>query len=138
MRTETVTYKIYKYSELSDDAKAKAFEWFYGTGDQYVTMQRNTHYAYCIAACNDYVTAMRDNIVCEIEIAEESERKPDTIINDKLINRLNMYVVEYFINLCEEHEEWGYDFFYPEDDAEFIELCEANDWEFYEDGTFYC
>lgn len=28
MRTETVTYKIYKYSELSDDAKAKAFEWF--------------------------------------------------------------------------------------------------------------
>ena len=23
MRTETVTYKIYKYNELSDDAKAK-------------------------------------------------------------------------------------------------------------------
>ena len=181
MRTETVTYKIYKYNELSDHAKAKAFEWFesvradenyiftedcedslklrfpnselqvqyslsysqgdglnifgnlylpdvlpyikdnfteeefsyikhivneYGTGDgcwfgdQYVKMQRNTRYAYCIAACNEYVTAMRDNIVCEIEIAEESERKPDAIINDELINRLNMYVVEYFFNLC--------------------------------------
>lgn len=219
MRTETVTYKIYKYSELSDDAKAKAFEWFksvradenyiftedcedslklrfpnselqvqyslsysqgdglnifgnlylpdvlpyikdkfteeefsyikhivneYGTGegcwfgDQYVKMQRNTRYAYCIAACNEYVAAMRDNIVCEIEIAEESERKPDAIINDELINRLNMYVVEYFFNLCKEYEEWGYEFFYPEDDTEFIELCEANDWEFYENGAFYC
>lgn len=181
MRTETVTYKIYKYSELSDDAKAKAFEWFesvrddknyiftedcedslklrfpnselqvqyslsysqgdglnifgnlylpdvlpyikdnfteeefsyikhivneYGTGDgcwfgdQYVKMQRNTRYAYCIAACNEYVDDMRYRIEHEIEVAEKNERKPDTTINDLLINKLNMYVGEYFIDLC--------------------------------------
>lgn len=219
MRTETVTYKIYKYNELSDDAKAKAFEWFksvrgdenyvftedceydlkplfpnsklqvqydlgysqcdglnifgnlylpdvlpyikdkfteeefsyighivneYGTGDgcwfndQYVKMQRNTRSAFCIAGHNDYVADMRYRIEHETEVAEKNERKLDMTINDELINKFNMYVCEYFTNLCRQYEKQGYEFFYPEDDTEFIELCEANEWEFYEDGTFYC
>lgn len=219
MRTETVTYKIYKYNELSDDAKAKAFEWFesvradenyiftddceyslrlrfpnselqvqyslsysqgdglnifgnlylpdvlpyikdkfteeefsyirhivseYGTGDgcwlydQYVKMQRNTHYAFCIAEHNDYVADIRYRIEHETEVAEKNERKLGMTINDELINKFDMYVCEYFTDLCKEYEEQGYEFFYPKDDTEFIELCEANEWEFYEDGTFYC
>ena len=219
MRTKTVTYKIYKYNELSDDAKAKAFEWFervradeyyiftedceydlkqlfpnsklqveyslsysqgdglnifgdlylpdvlpyikdkftaeefsyiehivneYGTGDgswfgdQYINMQQNNHYAYCIAERNDYAATMYDRIAYEIEIAEEYDRKPDVIINDELIDKFDKCVGEYFAGLCKQYEEWGYDFFYPEDDTEFAEDCEANGWEFFEDGTFYC
>ena len=219
MRTETVTYKIYKYNELSDDAKAKAFEWLksvrvyenyaftedceydlkllfpnsklqvqyslnhsqgdglnifnklylpdvlphikdkfteeefsyiehivneYGAGDgcwvddQYVLMQQNIHYASCIAGNNDYVADMRYRIEHETEVAEKNERKLDMTINDELINKFDMYVCEYFTDLCKQYEKQGYEFFYPEDDTGVIELCEANGWEFYEDGRFYC
>lgn len=200
MRTETVTYKIYKYNELSDDAKTKAFEWFksvradenyiftedceydlkslfpnsklrvqyslsYSQGDglnifgnlylpdiieqvkdkltekelaffkdifkdysAWFNMPRNNSYCYCICDGYDYTG----------DIAGDMECDGDSRCFDQAFTKLNKYTQEYFTDLCKQYEEQGYDFFYPEDDTEFIEMCEANEWEFYEDGTFYC
>lgn len=199
MRTETVTYKIYKYNELSDVAKAKAFEWFesvradenyiftedceydlkplfpnselqvqyslcYSQGDglnifgnlylpdiieqvndkltekelaffkdvfknysAWFNMPRNNPYCYCICDRHDYT----GYVACDMECDGDSR------CFDQAFTRLNKYIQEYFTDLCKQYEEQGYEFFYPEDDTEFIELCEANEWEFYEDGTFY-
>lgn len=200
MRTETVTYKIYKYNELSDDAKTKAFKWFesvradenciftedceydlkslfpnsklrvqyslsYSQGDglnifgnlylpdiieqvkdkltekelaffkdifkdysAWFNMPRNNSYCYCICDGYDYTG----------DIAGDMECDGDSRCFDQAFTKLNKYTQEYFTDLCKQYEEQGYEFFYPEDDTEFIEMCEANEWEFYEDGTFYC
>lgn len=199
MRTETVTYKIYKYNELSDVAKAKAFEWFesvradenyiftedceydlkplfpnselqvqyslcYSQGDglnifgnlylpdiieqvndkltekelaffkdvfknysAWFNMPRNNPYCYCICDRHDYTS----DVACDMECDGDSR------CFDQAFTKLNKYIQEYFTDLCKQYEEQGYEFFYPEDDTEFIELCEANEWEFYEDGRFY-
>lgn len=199
MRTETVTYKIYKYNELSDVAKAKAFEWFesvrddknyiftedceyglkllfpnselqvqyslcYSQGDglnifgnlylpdiieqvndkltekelaffkdvfknysAWFSMPRNNPYCYCICDRHDYT----GDVACDMECDGDSR------CFDQAFTKLNKYIQEYFTDLCKQYEEQGYEFFYPEDDTEFIELCEDNEWEFYEDGTFY-
>ena len=39
--------------------------------------------------------------------------------------------------LCSDYEKYGYDFFYNVDDEVIEETCEANEWEFLEDGTFF-
>lgn len=90
-------------------------------------MPRNNPYCYCICDRHDYT----GDVACDMECDGDSR------CFDQAFTKLNKYIQEYFTDLCKQYEEQGYEFFYPEDDTEFIELCEANEWEFYEDGTFY-
>lgn len=46
-------------------------------------------------------------------------------------------LLEYFDNLDKTIERQGYDYLYNIADDEFSDLCDANEWEFLEDGTFY-
>lgn len=51
-----------------------------------------------------------------------------------LLNRVNAALISLFSEVCASYEEWGYDFFYDVDDDTLSEECEANGWEFTEDG----
>ena len=51
-----------------------------------------------------------------------------------LLNRVNAALISLFSKLCASYEECGYDFFYDVDDDTLSEECEANGWEFTEDG----
>ena len=42
-----------------------------------------------------------------------------------------------FNTLCRYYEKWGYEFFYEISEEDLEEVCEANDWEFFEDGTVF-
>ena len=54
-----------------------------------------------------------------------------------IIQRFFNDLLEYFDNLDKTIERQGYDYFYNIADDEFSDLCDANEWEFLEDGTFY-
>ena len=51
-----------------------------------------------------------------------------------LLNRVNAALISLFSEICASYEEWGYDYFYDVDDDTLSEECEANGWEFTEDG----
>ena len=47
-------------------------------------------------------------------------------------------MINHFEELDEEWEKAGYNYFYDAEESEIAECCEANNYEFLEDGTFYC
>lgn len=47
-------------------------------------------------------------------------------------------MIDHFEELDEEWERAGYRYFYDAEESEIAECCEANNYEFLEDGTFYC
>lgn len=58
-------------------------------------------------------------------------------INRDVLRKLQDVVVDVFTRLCSQYEEWGYDYFYNITDEEMQEECNANGYEFTEDGRFY-
>lgn len=58
-------------------------------------------------------------------------------INKKLIKKFEKFFIESLMILTKEFEERGYDFFYEISDEDLQELCESNDYWFYENGEFY-
>ena len=46
-------------------------------------------------------------------------------------------VIAMFTELSKTYEEYGYKYFYEVEDEEMTETCEANGWEFLEDGSYY-
>jgi hypothetical protein len=88
----------------------------------------NSHYCYCIS---DYV-----------DIAEEWSYILENYfsysnINKETLEKFEGLVKGIFTTLCEAYEKWGYEYFYefPEEDME--DICEANGYEFLEDGTIF-
>lgn len=58
-------------------------------------------------------------------------------IPEKTMEKFNKFAGEYLDNLCSEFEKDGYDFFYEISEEDLQKHCEANDYEFLEDGKFY-
>lgn len=58
-------------------------------------------------------------------------------VDTGLLNRVNAALISLFSEMCAFYEEWGYEFFYNVDDDTLTEMCEANGWEFTEDGEPY-
>lgn len=57
--------------------------------------------------------------------------------NYELLRDFENYVKKVFTKLCNDMENIGYDYLYEMEKDELQETCEANDWEFLEDGTFW-
>ena len=51
--------------------------------------------------------------------------------------KMEKLVAKMFVELSKQYEEYGYKFFYEVEEEEMKEICEANGWEFLEDGSFY-
>lgn len=90
-----------------------------------VNIPRNTSnmYHYCLADHIDYVYDYMTNVGEDVDM--------------DLLNRVNAALISLFSEICASYKEWGYDFFYDVDDDTLSEVCEANGWEFTEDGELY-
>jgi len=58
-------------------------------------------------------------------------------INTNVLEKFEKLVRDIFGTLCNAYEKWGYEYFYEISDEDLEEACEANDWEFLEDGTIF-
>lgn len=94
-----------------------------------ITIPHNSgHYSYCVAREIDIV----DAIVSELENLEYSN------IDVELLARFEDYLITEFSNVCNGYEETGYGIFYKTYDLEYVQdMCDGNDYEFYEDGELY-
>ena len=209
MRTEMVEYKIYKYNELTDDAKEKVKAWYLEGQEAFVFTEmvkedlyclfgkNNLEVQYSLASCQGDGFNIYGNIDAETffkciednrggrqleefkDVLTDKEKKTILhyaeecgdieipynhpycysladyidIVEDwdyKLVNyssysnidyealrKFEKLVREVFTELCKGYEKWGYEFFYEIDEDELEEICEANEYEFYEDGTIY-
>jgi hypothetical protein len=208
MRIETVEYKVYKYNELSDDAKEKVREWYLNGREPFIFTEdceqdlynlfgkNNLNVQYSLASCqgdgfNIYGTIDAESIFNCLEkhnggtqlerfenVMTDKEKKTilhyakecgaielpinsrycysladyiDIVesweweldingyknINTDVLNKFENLVREIFGTLCMSYEKWGYDFFYEISDEDLEEMCEANDYEFLEDGSIY-
>ena len=82
-----------------------------------------------------------DNVlVIPITTRSEAEYRrikiPDESFKYALIDNGARLLVDGEID--EEWEKAGYKYFYDAEESEIAECCEANNYEFLEDGTFYC
>ena len=93
-----------------------------------IKLPQNNHYCYCIVDRIDFV----DDWFYELEDYSHFRN-----INRDVLEKLEKYVIIVMERLCSDYEKYGYDFFYNVDDEVIEETCEANEWEFLEDGTFY-
>lgn len=93
-----------------------------------IEMPKNpTLYNYCVADSTDIVSEWEWDLECA---------GIENIDHDTL-NKFESLVIDMFTELCKTYEEWGYDFFYEISDEEMSETCDANEWEFTEDGELY-
>lgn len=75
-----------------------------------------------------YIDDFIDEFVEELKIKNIKKDVIERFFNDLL---------EYFDKLDKTIERQGYDYLYNIADDEFSDLCDANEWKFLEDGTFY-
>lgn len=93
----------------------------------------NRHYCYCMADNIEFAEEWKEQLEWAIE---EGYAAVDSI-NVELINKFNDVVVDIFNCLCGQYETYGYEYLYEISDEEMQETCEANEWEFHEDGTIW-
>lgn len=88
----------------------------------------NNRYCYCIARY--------------IDIADEWEYILENYsgysnINKEVLEKFEALVKGIFEELCASYEKWGYEYFYEISEEDLEEMCEANGYEFLEDGTVF-
>lgn len=93
-----------------------------------IEIPSNNRYCYCIAN--------------HIDIADEWEYQLENYsgyrnINAEVLEKFEELVKEIFIELCRDYEKQGYEFFYEISEEDLEEICEANMYEFLEDGTIF-
>jgi hypothetical protein len=65
----------------------------------------------------------------------ESSEQFETI-DAKLIESFYSQLFTYMESLDHQWEKFGYEYLYEISDEEMADICDANDYEFYEDGRF--
>lgn len=210
MRTATVSYEVYKYNELTDEAKEVVKQWWlegqdsygftedvkedlkclFGDNDLDVQYQLSYHQGdgfnisgevdtenifKCLeehrggtqlAEFENYLTDKEKKTILHyanevgrkiklpmnsrygysladhIEIAEDWEYDLEyysgySNINKEVLEKFETLVREIFGTLCKAYEKWGYEYFYEIDEETLEELCEANGYEFLENGKIF-
>lgn len=208
MRTITVAYNVYKYNELSENAKEKVKQWYLNGQEEYIftddckqdlenlfgknnlivqyslgycqgdgfniygtidaksifnclekhnggtqlerfedvltdkekktilayaeecgaiELPMNRHYCYSLA---DYVDIVEE-WAWRLEYADYRD------INEEALKKFEKLVRDIFYTLCRSYEKQGYEYFYEISEEDLEEACEANDWEFLEDGEIF-
>lgn len=209
MRIATVEYNVYKFNELSDDAKEKVKEWYLKGQEPFIFTddceqdlynlfgKNNLEVEYSLGCCqgdsfNIYGSIDAESIfncleehnggtqlerfediltekekrtilhyakICgdiklpynnrytyclayHIDIADDWEYQLDYYsgyknINVEVLRKFEKLVQELFETLCNTYEKCGYEYFYEVSEEDLEEICEANEWEFLEDGTIF-
>lgn len=108
---------------LTDDEKQTILDYSEYCG--MVKLPKNDRYTYCMASYMD----IAESGYSELEWNDVENINVDTL------EKFEQLVIGMFTTLCKTYEDWGYEFFYEISDEEMSETCDANDWEFDEDGT---
>ena len=208
MRTVTITknYDVYKFHELSEDAKEKVREWYLDGQEPFIFTDdcendlynlfgdNNLKVQYSLSYCqgdgfNIYGKIDAESIFNCLEkhnggtqleqfenVLTDKEKKTilhyaeecgeielpmnsrygyslaDYIeiadpweydlygyknVNVEALKKFEKLVRDIFGTLCRSYEKWGYEFFYEISDEDLEEMCEANEYEFLEDGTVF-
>lgn len=210
MRIQTVNYEVYKYNELSDEAKEVVKKWWLDGQDSYGFTEDVKEDLKCLFGDNDldvqyqlsycqgdgfnisgevdtenifkcleehrageqlakfenYLTDKEKKTILHyaseiggriklpansrygyslaeyIEIAEDWEYDLEyysgySNINKEVLEKFETLVREIFGTLCKVYEKWGYEYFYEIDEETLDELCEANGYEFLENGKIF-
>lgn len=208
MRTEviTTTYNIYKFNELTEEAKEKVKEWYLNGQEAFIFTEdckqdlynlfgkNDLDVQYSLAYCqgdgfNIYGRISAEDIFNCLEkhnggtqlaqfedMLTEKEKKTilhyasecgaielpmnhrycyslaDYIdiadaweynlygfknINVDTLKKFEKLVKGIFHTLCNAYEKWGYDYFYEISEEDLEDACNANEWEFLEDGTIF-
>lgn len=110
---------------LTEEEKKIILEYAEECGE--IELPMNRHYCYSLADC--------------IDIAEEwawrLEYASYTDIKNDVLNKFEELVRDIFTELCRSYEKQGYEYFYEISEEDLNEICEANDWEFTEDGEIF-
>lgn len=97
------------------------------------TFQENQDYGF---SCKFIDKKFVEDTVDEC-VKEMVERYHWRNINKSLIEDFYEKTFDYFEDIDKQFEKSGYEYFYETDDGEIAEVCEANGWEFTENGDFY-
>lgn len=92
-----------------------------------IELPYNSRYSYCVSDKTDFA----EEWIEKLEYQQYKNIQVDTI------RKMEKLVANVFTMLSNTYEKYGYKYFYEPDEEEVIEVCEANGWEFLEDGTFY-
>lgn len=92
-----------------------------------IELPMNRRYCYSLA---DYIDIVED-------WAWNLEHSNYKNINENVLKKFEKLVRDIFSTLCRAYEKWGYDYFYEVTDEDLEEYCEANEYEFLEDGTIF-
>lgn len=94
-----------------------------------IELPENNRYAYSLADHIDIV----DDWTFQLETYSAYRD-----INEEVLKKFERLVRDIFSVLCEHYEKIGYEWLYDEvSDEEVEECCEANEYEFLEDGSLY-
>ena len=91
-----------------------------------IILPYNGQYNYCVSDRTDFAEEWIE------ELCQQYKN-----IQVETIRKMEKLVANIFVMLAKQYEEYGYKYFYEADEEEIIETCEANGWEFFEDGTFF-
>lgn len=111
---------------LTDEEKQTILQYANECGK--IELPMNSRYCYSLA---DYID-IKDNWEYDLENYYGYEN-----INVEVLEKFETMVRKIFRTLCKSYEKQGYDFFYEIDEEDLEEHCEANGYEFLEDGTIY-
>jgi hypothetical protein len=87
----------------------------------------NNHYCYSLASYIDIYDEWETRLV----YADYRD------INVDVLKKFEKLVREIFETLCKYYKKWGYEYFYEISDEDMEDACDANGWEFTEDGTVF-
>lgn len=116
-----------QYKDLFSEHEQKTIEAYMEACGREIELPYNRHYCYCVDDRVDFADEW-------IEILEYCRYKN---IQIDTIRKMEKLVGMMFENLSATYEKYGYDYFYNADDEVVNEACEANEWRFLEDGTFF-
>lgn len=208
MRVETMEYKVYKFNELTEEAKEKVKEWYLNGQEAFIFTEdckqdlynlfgeTGLDVQYSLTSCqgdgfNIYGRIDAKNIFDCLEkhnggtqlaqyedMLTEKEKKTilhyasecgaiELPMNNRYCYSLADYIDIYddwettlayawyrninvdalkkfenlvkgiFHTLCNAYEKWGYNYFYEVSEEDLEDACNANEWEFLEDGTIF-
>lgn len=109
------------------EKEKKAVLFYFGQEGWTVELPVNREYAYCMADHLDFIWDLMDSLEMD-GIAK---------VNKKALEKLHNMIVQVIKGLCRDYEKDGYEYYYEISDEDMQDLCEANEWEFYSDGSLY-
>lgn len=119
--------QLKKYENILTDKEKKIILNYQSECDN-IELPINNRYCYCIAEYADIAENW------EYQLKNYSGY---TNINKEVLKKFESMVHGIFTTLCNGYEKQGYEYFYEIDEEDLEEWCEANEYEFLEDGTVF-